>query len=147
VERNTCVLRSYSLWLWPILVGWSCAPRNFPIPLTRIANNQSGSQGDRTERRRHHEENRPVNRPLTFLGGGFRVSTAHRASLGKRRRCPQSQKQHGHGNFLVRHHFTPIVITRSASGKKKKYMMMKHETTDKVIIQRISAFSNFRCMK
>src|SRR5450631_3914228 len=37
--------------------------------------------------------------------------------------------------------------TRSASGKKKKNMIMKHAVTEITNIQRISAFSNFKCMK
>src|SRR5271169_6525366 len=37
--------------------------------------------------------------------------------------------------------------TRSASGKKKKYMMTKHAVTEITSSQRIKAFSNFRCIK
>src|SRR5579872_2353898 len=37
--------------------------------------------------------------------------------------------------------------TLSASGKKKKYMMMKHAVTEITSIHRMIAFSNFKCMK
>ena len=44
-------------------------------------------------------------------------------------------------------HFTPSLIIRPASGKKKKYMIMKQATTENIIIHRINAVSNFKCMK
>ena len=44
-------------------------------------------------------------------------------------------------------HFTPRFTILPASGKKKKYMIMKHATTEIVIIHRMSAVSNFKCMK
>jgi hypothetical protein len=42
---------------------------------------------------------------------------------------------------------TPSRKIRPASGKKKKYMMMKHAVTENTSIHRMSARSNFRCMK
>ena len=52
-------------------------------------------------------------------------------------------------NFLASfiNYCTPSRKTRPASGKKKKYIMMKHAVTDNTSIHRISARSNFRCMK
>lgn len=44
-------------------------------------------------------------------------------------------------------YWTPSRKIRPASGKKKKYMMMKHAVTDNTSIQRMRARSNFKCMK
>src|SRR5689334_15831970 len=38
-------------------------------------------------------------------------------------------------------------MTRFASGKKKKYMITKHATTERTSTHRIKAISNFKCMK
>jgi hypothetical protein len=52
-------------------------------------------------------------------------------------------------NFLIRFmtYCTPSRKIRPASGKKKKYIMMKHAVTENTSIQRMSARSNFKCMK
>ena len=52
-------------------------------------------------------------------------------------------------NFLTSFmtYCTPSRKIRPASGKKKKYMIMKHAVTESTSIHRMSARSNFRCMK
>jgi len=52
-------------------------------------------------------------------------------------------------NFLASfiNYCTPSRKIRPASGKKKKYIMMKHAVTDNTSIHRMIARSNFKCMK
>jgi hypothetical protein len=52
-------------------------------------------------------------------------------------------------NFLASfiNYCTPSRKIRPASGKKKKYMVSDHAVTESTSIQRMSARSNFKCMK
>ncbi len=125
----------------------------FAVAALAVADGETCSEEHYAHRRSQQDEDCPVQRALRGLGSGFRIGVAHGATLGEGRSSPAAEKQEQcrdtpfgseiHGSC----HFTPRLTIRPASGKKKKYMMMKQATTEKVSIQRIRAFSNFRCMK
>ncbi len=123
----------------------------FLIAPLSVANGEAESKNHDSDRRRQHYQDGPVQRPLTFLGRSLGRRITHGAALGERGRSPQrhQQQQESQTRFprMFHSYFTPSVRTRPASGKKKKYMMMKHAVTENTSIQRIKAVSNFRCMK
>jgi hypothetical protein len=121
-----------------------------------IPESQTKTKDHNSNRRKQQHEHRPVQRLLAFLRRAPGVSIAHRAALPKaghganaehRQQCKSSsfatKKRHRDSQF----YFTPSRRIRSASGKKKKYMITKQPLTAITSNQRMIAFSNFRCMK
>ena len=106
---------------------------------------QTNPNAHESEGREKQHEHAATDSALAILGGPRRVGVAHRAALRECGDAPQSK--YGDENEEPSVHFTPKWIMRSASGKKKKYMMTKHADTEITSSQRMSARSNFRCMK
>src|ERR1700680_3635217 len=150
VETET--LQATSLRL--IFVILAVAPS--PIP-----NGKAESQHHDAERRRQHYKDGAVKRALRFSGRGLRIGITHGAPLREggshpRRKNPSQQnptilRKQIHRNADLTPYCKPTPFgggsTRPASGKKKKYIMMKQAVTEITSIQRINAFSNFKCMK
>jgi hypothetical protein len=135
-DRSTCLIR--------ILV----AP--FPIP-----NGENSAKNHDSDRRQQQHQYGPVQRLLAFLGCGLGIGITHRAALTESRRCPERTGQQKDCERITQkcHDCCPIPTpfgggwTRSASGKKKQYIITKHAVTAITSIHRMIAFSNFRCMK
>ena len=138
--------RSHSLAAFVLLIAF------FSIPKRK-------SNADRHSSKRWDQQNQngPAQRALPILRRTLRALVAHLAPLREGRRCRERQhkSQHptgkapGEVNSVETscHYFTPNCKIRSASGKKKKYMITKQADTEITSSQRISARSNFRCMK
>jgi len=120
-----------------------------------IPESQHSANHHNAHRGQQQHQHRAIQRLLTLLRSGPRIRIAHRATLPKRRRCPESTGQQKNCENITQkcHDFCPIPtplgggFTRSASGKKKKYIITKHPVTEITSIQRMIAFSNFKCMK
>jgi hypothetical protein len=135
----------------------------FLVALLAVTKRAAYTHSHRSDGEYKHDEDRAVDGALGLFRRAFHGLIAHGASLGKSGRgrqgedpsqqCPAKFRQHAQCEFLLSRqpYGNPTPLgggnTRPASGKKKKYMMMKQAVTEVTISQRINAVSNFRCMK
>jgi hypothetical protein len=123
-----------------------------PLP---IPNREHSAENHYSNRRQQQHQHGLIQRLLALLRRGLGIRIAHRAALTESRRCPERTRQQKDCERITQkcHDCCPIPTpfgggwTRSASGKKKKYIITKHAVTAITSIQRMIAFSNFRCMK